>query len=111
MGADPNAARRDLAQQRVEMGAVAPLVDRIDPDEHAIERSELRAHGVEDIVLVDHRLRIDTGISERREDGLEPTGIWRATAARRFIAPPQDSDPAEVSCGLRHGERKDHRCG
>jgi hypothetical protein len=71
-------------------------------------RSELCAHGVEDIVLVDHRFRIDTRISERREDGLEPAGLRRGAAARRFIAAPQDSDPAEVSCGLRHGERKDH---
>src|SRR5262249_28369118 len=35
MGAHPDAARRDLAQQCVEIGAVAPLVDGVDPDEHA----------------------------------------------------------------------------
>jgi hypothetical protein len=88
MGAHPDAACRDLAQQRVEIGAVAPVVNRVDPDEHAVKRGELRAHGVEDIVLVDHRLRIDAEIGERREDGLEPAGLRHGTAARRFIAPP-----------------------
>ena len=88
MGAHPDAARRDLAQQRVEISAVAPLVNRVDPDEHAIERGELCAHGLEDLVLVDHRFRIDADIGERREDGLEPAGIWRGAAARRLVAPP-----------------------
>ena len=38
MGAHPHAARRNFAQQRVEIGAVASLVNRVDPDEHSIER-------------------------------------------------------------------------
>jgi hypothetical protein len=49
----PDATRRDLAQQRIEIGAVASLVNRVDPDEHAIERDELRAHRVDDIVFMD----------------------------------------------------------
>ncbi len=105
MGAHPHAARRDLAQQCVEIGSVTPLVSRIDPDEHAIERGEPCAHGVEDIVLIDHRFRIDTDLGKRREHGLEPAGLWRGTAARRFITPPEDSDVAEASCGLKHGKR------
>ena len=88
MGAHPDAARRDLAQQGVEIGAVAPLVNGVDPDEHAIKRGELCAHGVNDIVLVNHRFRIDADIGERRENGLEPAGLWRGAAALRFIAPP-----------------------
>src|SRR5262249_45250889 len=51
MGAHPDAARRDLAQKRVEINAATPLVNWIDPDEHAIEGAELCAHGVKDIVL------------------------------------------------------------
>jgi hypothetical protein len=105
MGAHPHAARRDLAQQRVEIGAVAPLVNRIDLDEHAIERGELCADGVENIVLVDHRFRINADIGERREHGPEPAGLWRGTAARRFISPPEDSDAAETNSGLKHGKR------
>ena len=88
MGAHPDAARRDLAQQRIEIGAVAPLVNRVDPDEHTIERGELCANGVENIVLVDHRLRIDPNIGESREDGLEPSSLWRGTTPRHFIATP-----------------------
>ncbi len=103
MGAHPDTARRDLAQQRVEIGAVASLVNWVDPDQHAIERGELGPHGVADIVLVDHRFGRDADIGERRKDGLEPAGVRRGTAALRLIAPPQDSDAPEASCGIRHG--------
>ena len=47
MGAHPHAACRDLAQQRVESSAVTPLVNRVNPDEHAFDRGELCADGVE----------------------------------------------------------------
>ena len=86
MGAHPDAARRDLAQQRIEIGAVAPLMNRIDPDENAIERGELCA-GFENIVLVDHRFGIDADIGKRREDGLEPAGLWRSV--RRAASSPR----------------------
>src|SRR6516225_5353830 len=105
MGAHPRAAPRDLAQQRIEIGAVSALVNRVHPYKHAIERGELCAHGVDDIVLIDHGFCVDTDIGERREDGLEPAGLWRGTAARCFIASPEDSDAAESSCGMKHGKR------
>ena len=103
MGAHPDAARRDLAQQRVEIAAVAAVVNRVDLHEHAMERGESCAHGVENIVLVDHWFCIDTDTGESREDGPEPAGLGRGAAARRFIAPPQDPDAAEASCRLRQG--------
>src|SRR5262249_45878131 len=110
MSAHPNAAGRDLAQQPVEVGAVAPLVNRVDPDEYTIELYELCSHGVEDVVLVNHRLRIDADVGERREDGLEPTRLWRSSMARRFIAPPKDCDAAEASCGFGNGKRTRIHC-
>ena len=51
-------------------------MNRVDPDEHAIERGELCTHGIDDIVLIDHRFRIDPDIGERREYGFEPAGLW-----------------------------------
>jgi hypothetical protein len=84
MGAHPNAARRDFAQKCIEIGTIVSLVDGVDPDECAIKLGELCVHGVKDIVLVDHRFRINSDIGERREDGLEPAGLWRSGAARRF---------------------------
>ena len=63
-------------------------MNRVDPDEHAIECGELCAHGVDDIVLVDHRFRFDPDIRERCEDGLEPADFWHGAMARRFIAAP-----------------------
>src|SRR5215211_543337 len=104
MSAHPDAARRDLAQQRVEIGTVAPFVDRVDPDEYAIECGKLSAHGLEDIVLVDYRFRVDTDIDECREDSLETACSWRGAAAGRFVATRKNSNAAEASFGLRHGQ-------
>ena len=81
----PLAESREAA---LEFSAVATLVNRIDPDEYAIERGELCAHGVKDVIFVDHRLRIHADMGERREDGLEPAGLWRGPVALHFIAPP-----------------------
>ena len=44
VGADPDAGPGDLAQQRVERRAVEPLLDRVHPDEHAVEAEQLIAH-------------------------------------------------------------------
>ena len=43
MRADPRAAGRDIAQQRIEHGARLAGVERIDPDEHAVDPEELVA--------------------------------------------------------------------
>src|SRR5262249_10505076 len=94
VSAHPYAAHCDLAQQLVKVGTIAPIVNRIDPDKHAIERRELCADGVKDIVLIDDRFRIDANIGKRREHGLEPVGLWRGTEARRLVAPPEDRDAA-----------------
>ena len=90
MRTHPDAARRDVAQQRVEIDAVAPLMNRIDPDQHAIDRGELGAHGVENIVFIDHRLGIDAKRGQRCEDGGEPAGLGSDATACRFIASPKD---------------------
>ena len=87
MGAHPDAARRDLAQQRVEICAVAPLVNRVDPDEHAIERGEPCAHGVEDIVLVDHRLRFDATSASAAKTALNR--LVSGVALRRAASSPR----------------------
>ena len=65
MSTHPYAARRDFAQQRVEIGAVVPLVNRVHPDDHAADRSELRTHGMKNIVFIDERFRINSEIGER----------------------------------------------
>jgi hypothetical protein len=87
MGAHPDAARRDLAQQGVKISPIAPFVNRVDPDKYTIDPGELRAHAVEDIVLIHNGFRIRANIGERREDGLESAALWRS-AARGVIAAP-----------------------
>src|SRR5262245_65723766 len=97
MGTHPDATRRHRAEQSVEARAVATLVNRIDPDEHAIKRGEPCAHGVSNVVLVDHGLRIDADMVERREDSLEPTGFGCGSAARDISALHTDSESAEAA--------------
>jgi hypothetical protein len=84
--------RRDIAQQSVKIGAVAPFVNRVDPDKHTIDPGEPCAHGFEDIVLIDNGFCIHAYIGERREDSLEPAALWRGVTPRRFIAAPEDRD-------------------
>ena len=74
------AARRDWR------GCAPRKSDRPRRARHRAWRAVARC--VEDIVLIDHRLSVDADIGERREDGLEPAGLWRGVTARRFIAPP-----------------------
>ena len=102
MGAYPCPARRDVAQQRVETSAVAPLMNWVDPDQHAIDCGEPGAHRVGNVIFIDHRFGIDAKRGERCEDGSEPAGLCVDVAACRFIAPPKDSHAAST-IRFRHG--------
>ena len=59
MRADPRAAGRDVAQQRVEHGARPAGVERIDPDQHAVDPEELLAHLVGERLVEHGRLGVD----------------------------------------------------
>ena len=64
-------------------------MDRIDPDQHAIELSKLCAHLLANIVRVDDRLCIHAGIGQRREDGLEVACLRRGALRRAASSPRQ----------------------
>ena len=70
-----NTPRAATREQHVEARAVASVHDRVDPDEYAVELREPCPHGVEDIVLIDHWLRIHPDVGECGEDGLELAGV------------------------------------
>src|SRR4051794_31788463 len=67
-------------------------MDRIDPDEHAVEHGELCAHLIEDIIFVNHRNRFDAHIGERREHILEPARLRRDGCTGGFVTAPQDPE-------------------
>ena len=59
MGANPYAIGRQLAQQIIQLTAVAPRVQRIDPDQDAIDVGEIGADRVQPLV----REGDDTGLA------------------------------------------------
>ncbi|MHC2589447.1 hypothetical protein ACVIG9_003503 [Bradyrhizobium ottawaense] len=86
MGAHPRSLRRDVAQQGIELGARLALVDRIDPDQHAVSREQLVADCVGKAFVVDHGVRVDAEGGEGLEDADEAAVLRRRVAARGGIA-------------------------
>ena len=98
MRADPGAARGDVAQHRVENRPGLPVMDRVDPDEYAIDGQKLLAHLVDDIVGVNGGFGVNAKwrSTPRRCDGSDCSG--RRVAPRLMIAPPKNRDPVACSC-------------
>ena len=65
------ATRSNVTQYRVERLARLALVDRIDPDEHAIRAKQLLAYLVREVLVINGRLGMDA-------DGGELTSPGRA---------------------------------
>src|SRR5262249_4687691 len=90
MGAHPRPARRNVAQQGVEHGARPAGIERIDPDEHAVEAEELVAHLVRE-GLVEHGGRgVDAGPAQLLEDVVIAIVVRRRRAARLAVAAPEN---------------------
>src|SRR5215472_8015947 len=92
MRADPRPARSDVAQYRVEGLARLALVDRIDPDEHAIGAKQLLAHLVREVLVIDGRLGTDADRGELFEDAVEAVVLRRRSLPRCEIATPKNCD-------------------
>src|SRR5215472_2345436 len=92
MRADPRPARSDVAQQRVERLARLALVDRIDPDEHAIGAEQLLAHLIREVFVIDGRLGTDAYRGELFENTVEAVVLWRRSFPRCEIATPKNCD-------------------
>jgi hypothetical protein len=70
MRADPHGTIRDIAQHGIEREPVPPILDRMDPDQHAIHRQQLIAHFLGRSLATDRRRRPDTDCTQRRENRL-----------------------------------------
>ena len=64
MCADEHAGGRDLGQQSVEDGPVAPIDDWIDPDQHAVDTHELSANVVGIIIVIRRALHHHAGVGK-----------------------------------------------
>jgi hypothetical protein len=77
MGTDPHAACRHIPQQRIEHEAVAPLGERVDPDEHAVATEKLLPHLVRHIVGIQRGFGFDAECGHRIKYAAEPIVPWR----------------------------------
>ena len=68
MGTHPDSSRRDVAQDRVELGPVVGAADRIDPDQNTVSGEESGAHVAGGLVGVAHELGRETDPGERVAD-------------------------------------------
>lgn len=92
MCAHPWPLRRNVAKQRVEGLARLALMDRIDPDEHAIDGEQLIADGVGEDLVVDHRAGVDADRGECFENADEAAVLCRRVPARRSVAAGKDGN-------------------
>jgi len=88
MGADPGAARCHVTQHRVEHGPCLPFMDRIDPDEHPIDRQKLFAHFVDYVVRVNRGLRVNAERGQLLEYAMKAIVLRCCRSPRLTIAAP-----------------------
>ena len=86
VSADEDTLRRDGGQHRVESPTRTAALDRVVPDENAIELLELTLHFGGEVVAVDRRLRRDAAVSKRLEERREATRVRIRPIARLAIA-------------------------
>src|SRR3954471_18224681 len=75
-------------------------MDRIDPDEHAIDAQELRAHLVGKFLVVHGRHGIDADGFERLEDAVESIVLRCHVVPRRTVAAPDNRNRLLLASGV-----------
>ena len=111
MRAHPHPGGREVEQDPVEAGAVLAAADRVDPHEDAVDREQLSAHRVSDLVAVDHW---DCGHPQRHQ-GVDygPQSFVRrdAGAPSRLVAAPHHCDSNGARSGRHAVDRNERRGG
>ncbi|GGI32767.1 hypothetical protein GCM10010987_71060 [Bradyrhizobium guangdongense] len=92
MRAHPDALRGDVAQQGVEAGTVSTVLDRVDPDQHAIHSEQLLADGVREALVVNRWLSFDADGIKRREHVGEATSFRGGLSTGDGIASREDGN-------------------
>jgi hypothetical protein len=92
MRADPWTHGGDVAQQRIELLARLAVLDRVDPDQHAVDRRELRANLLDHVVGIDGRLGVDAERLKFFEDAMIAIVLRRGRSAHGAVAAPENCD-------------------
>src|SRR4029077_6226473 len=90
MRADPDAVRRDMAQNRIEIAAVPATVERVDPDERTRAGQKTIANVLARGFGVDHRLDREVATLQRQLNGIESRVLGHASNLSGRVAPPDD---------------------
>jgi hypothetical protein len=88
----PRTFFRHIAQYGIENLSGLAFVNRIDPDKHAVERHELVADLVGDIIGVDYGLGLDPERNQFLKHAAVAIVKRSRRAPRRMIAAPEDRD-------------------
>src|SRR6266446_3266932 len=91
--ADPGSARGYVTQHRVEYRPGLPLMDRIDPHEHSINRQKLLAHLLGDVVGINRRLGMNAKRRQLFEHAVKAIVLRGCGSPYLAIAAPDDCDP------------------
>jgi len=86
VGADADARRRDFAQHGVEPVARMSVVDRVDPDQRAVDPEQLVAQRIRLAAIVDGGAGVDAPRGEGSEDAAKR--LLPGVARRRTSASP-----------------------
>src|SRR5262249_20201388 len=101
MGADPRAARGDIAQHRVERRARLAAAQRIDPNENAISTEQLRPYFFGEILVIDRWLSRYAECRQLLEDAVIAIVLRRRSLPRLAVTAPQNGDSIECHIRLR----------
>ena len=84
------ATSRSIASSTVR---VLPVMDRIDPDQHAVDRQQLLADLVDDVVVVNRGLGVDAERGQLLEDAMEAIVLRCRCPPRLMVAAPEQPLP------------------
>src|SRR6266851_9949282 len=91
--ADPGSALCDIAQHRVEHGPGHPLMERIDPHEHAINRQKLLAHLAHEVLVKNRWLGMNAKCRQLFKDAMKAIVLRCCGAPGVAIVAPDDCNP------------------
>jgi hypothetical protein len=91
MGADPDPAAGHLAQHGIELRAVPPVGQRINPDHHPVTLQQTVADGLDRIVEINNRFGLYPDSRQRLNERLQPVAVSGGSVRRVWIASPHQS--------------------
>jgi hypothetical protein len=96
---DPDSLFTDLAQERIELRSVETFLDRVHPDEHAVQPEQLFSYRLHLVVGKYDRLRLDAEGSEGIEHRMKAAARRDGTSSFDGVpfSPPEQTNARRVA--------------